>query len=340
MLEASVFAAIDLGSHTTRLLVAACQNQLQLWPLCLERRVTRLAQGFEPDAGLTREGMRKSLAVVREYAGLIGRFGAGSVTCGATGVVRKAHNGPEFLRVIEEETGIQGTVLSEDAEATLSVKGILSGLTDKDAMILTFDLGGSSTEFTLVAPLRPDPLWTTSVFVGAATVTEAYLKADPPAPSDLEAATRHVRLALQPTWAALADLLRSLNLKPTDLQLVGTAGTATTLAAMYLQMAVYQPYRINGQDLTGQWIGDTLRQLASQSLSERRRWVGLEKGREDIILGGTLIVNEILAGLNRTNLVVTDAGLLEGLLLDSAETAMGLPRQLISQFSWVWPTAA
>ncbi len=262
------------------------------------------------------------------------------MTCGATGVVRKAHNGPEFLRVIEEETGIQGTVLSEDAEATLSVKGILSGLTDKDAMILTFDLGGSSTEFTLVAPLRPDPLWTTSVFVGAATVTEAHLKADPPAPSDLESATRHVRLALQPTWAALADLLRSLNLKPTDLQLVGTAGTATTLAAMYLQMAVYQPYRINGQDLTGQWIGDTLRQLASQSLSERRRWVGLEKGREDIILGGTLIVNEILAGLNRTNLVVTDAGLLEGLLLDSAETAMGLPRQLISQFSWVWPTAA
>jgi exopolyphosphatase / guanosine-5'-triphosphate,3'-diphosphate pyrophosphatase len=337
-LDASIFAAIDLGSHTIRLLVAACQNQLQLRPLCLERRVTRLAQGFEPDGGLTHEGMRKSLAVVREYAGLIGRFGAGSVTCGATGVVRKAHNGPQFLRAIKEETGIQGTILSEDAEATLSVKGILSGLTDQDAMILAFDLGGSSTEFTLVDSLQPNPLWTTSVFVGAATVTEAYLKADPPAPSGLEAANRHVRLALQPAWVALADLLRSLDLKPADLELVGTAGTVTTLAAMYLHMAVYQPYLINGQVLAGSWIGDALQQLAAQTLSERRRWVGLEKGREDIILGGALIVNEILAGLNRTNLVVTDAGLLEGLLLDSAETAMGLPRQLISQFSWVWPT--
>jgi exopolyphosphatase / guanosine-5'-triphosphate,3'-diphosphate pyrophosphatase len=338
-LDTPIFAAIDLGSHTTRLLVAACENQLELRPLCLERRVTRLAQDFEPYAGLTHEAMRRTLEAVREYAGLIGRLGAGSVTCGATGVVRKAYNGLEFLRTIEQETGIQGTILSEDAEATLSVKGILSGLTNKDTKILAFDLGGSSTEFTLVAPPQPNPLWTTSVFVGAATATEAYLKADPPAPSDLEAAIRHVRLALQPTWVALADLLRSLDLNPADLELVGTAGTVTTLAAMYLHMAVYQPYLINGQVLAGSWIGDALQQLAAQSLSERCRWVGLEKGREDIILGGALIVNEILAGLNRTNLVVTDAGLLEGLLLDNTETAMGLPRQLISQFSWVWPTA-
>ena len=339
-METPVFAAIDLGSHTTRLLVAACQKHLELRPLCLERRVTRLAQGFDPHAGLTHEAMRRSLTAVKEYAGLIGRFEAGSVTCGATGVVRKAGNGLEFLRMVEKETGIRGTTLSEAAEATLSVKGILSGLTNKDAKVLAFDLGGSSTEFTVVAPSQPAPLWTTSVFVGATTVTEAYLRADPPAPSDLEAATRHVRLALQPTWRALADLLRRIDLEPTDLELVGTAGTVTTLAAMYLRMAVYQPYRINGQVLSGSWIGDVIEQLAAQSLSERCSWLGLEKGREDIILAGALIVNEILAGLNRTDLVVTDAGLLEGLLLDRAETAMALPRQLISQFSWVWPAAA
>jgi exopolyphosphatase/guanosine-5'-triphosphate,3'-diphosphate pyrophosphatase len=109
---------------------------------------------------------------------------------------------------------------------------------------------------------------------------------------------------------------------------------------MYLQMAVYQPYLINGQVLAGSWIRDTLQQLAAQSLSERCRWLGLEAGREDIILGGALIVNEILTGLNRTSLVVTDAGLLEGLLLDGAETAMGLPHESISRFSWIRPTAA
>ncbi|HAA05730.1 MAG TPA: hypothetical protein DCE18_20525 [Syntrophobacteraceae bacterium] len=339
-MEPSVFAAIDLGSHTTRLLVAACQNQPQLRPLCTERRVTRLARGFEANTGLTPEGMRTSLAVVREYAGLINQFRAGSVVCGATGVVRKAVNGPELLRAIEAEIGIQGSILSEAAEATLSVKGVLSGLPNRSAMILAFDLGGSSTEFTLVDPLRPDPLWTTSVFIGAATVTEAYLKADPPAPSDLDTAGRQMRLALKPVWAALAHNLSRLGLRTADLQLVGTAGTVTTLAAMQIEMAVYQPYRINGQNLTRQWIQETMQQLASQSLSERRQWVGLEKDREDIILGGALIVNEILGGLGRTNLVVTDAGLLEGLLLDSAETTMGLPHRLISPFTWIWPPAA
>lgn len=340
MAENSVIAAIDLGSHTIRLLVAALRDGQLLRPLCLERRVTRLAQGFDARIGLTRERMQKSIAVVQEYADLISGLGAESVVCGATGVIRRAPNGLEFLQTIEEQTGIHGAILSEETEATLSAKGVLSGLTRKYTTVLAFDLGGSSTEFTLVDPLQPTPLWATSVFVGAATVTEAYLQADPPALTDLEAATQRVGQDLAPTWTALIELLGSLPPKPADLMVVGTAGTVTTLAAMYLRMEAYQPYRVNGLVLPARWIGDTLRQLAGQTLKERRQWVGLEKDREDIILGGTLIVSEILARLNRTDLVVTDAGLLEGLLLDNLETGQGWPRRMISPFTWDWPMAA
>jgi exopolyphosphatase/guanosine-5'-triphosphate,3'-diphosphate pyrophosphatase len=331
-----VFAAVDLGSHTIRLLVAACQQGQFLRPLCLERRVTRLAQGFDERAALARQRMSQSLEVMQEYAALMRGFGATSVVCGATGVVRKARNGKDLLQSIEEQTGIMGTILSEEAEATLSVKGVLSGLTEKASLMLAFDLGGSSTEFTLVDPLQSEPLWATSVFVGAATVTETHLMGDPPAAADLETAADRVRQALAPAFAALTEHLQRIAMSLANLQLVGTAGTVTTLAAMHLQMAVYQPYRVNGLVLQGEWIGATLRQLARQKLADRRRWVGLERDREDIILGGALIVCEILSLLHKESLVVTDAGLLEGLLLDSIETALGWPHTLVSPFTWIW----
>jgi exopolyphosphatase/guanosine-5'-triphosphate,3'-diphosphate pyrophosphatase len=336
----SVFASIDVGSHTARLLIAACQQGQYLRPLCVERRVTRLAQGFDGRALLGRRGMLQSVAAMQEFAVLIRKHSATSMVCGATGVVRKARNGSELLRSIEEHAGIRGAILSEEVEATLSVKGVLSGLVDKGPLILAFDLGGSSTEFTLVDPRQPEPLWATSVFVGAATVSEAHLKRDPPVAADLEDASRRIRQDLEPAFADLAEHLRRLGMSLPQLQLVGTAGTVTTLAAMHLKMAVYQPYRINGLVLQDGWIRATMRHLAGQTLAERRLWVGLEKDREDIILGGTLIVCEILSLLHQGSLVVTDAGLLEGMLLDTVETALGRPHSLACPFTWIWPNDA
>jgi exopolyphosphatase / guanosine-5'-triphosphate,3'-diphosphate pyrophosphatase len=332
-----VFAAVDLGSHTVRLLVAACHQDQVLRPLCLERRVTRLAQGFDDRSLLTPQGMLHSIAVMKEYAAQMRSFGATTVACAATGVVRRARNGTNFMHRIEEQTGLKGRILSEEAEATLSVKGVLSGLAARPQMMLAFDLGGSSTEFTLVDPRQPEPWWATSVFMGAATLTQAHLIDDPPTTANLEQAAHRVRQALEPTFAALTQHLQRLELPLADLQLVGTAGTVTTLAAMYLQMASYQPYRVNGLVLDAEWVRATMEQLACRKLAERRQWVGLEPDREDIILGGALIVCEILSLLNKDQLVVTDAGLLEGLLLDGVETAFGRPHTLVSPFSWIWP---
>jgi exopolyphosphatase / guanosine-5'-triphosphate,3'-diphosphate pyrophosphatase len=338
--EAPVFAAVDLGSHTVRLLVAVCEQGRFLRPICVERRVTRLARGFDGRALLRPQGMLQSVAAMQEYAVLIGKHGATSVVCGATGVVRKARNGIELLCSIEEQTGIRGAILSEEAEATLSVKGVLSGLADQSSLILAFDLGGSSTEFTLVDPRQAEPLWATSVFVGAATVTEAHLARAPAVAADLEKASREIRQALDPVLVDLTEHLRRLGTSLSHLQLVGTAGTVTTLAAMHLEMAEYQPYRVNGLILPGRWMRATVRHLARLKLAERRRWVGLEKDREDIILGGTLIVCEILSRLQKENLLVTDAGLLEGLLLDSIENAFGWPHTLATPFTWIWPQGA
>jgi exopolyphosphatase / guanosine-5'-triphosphate,3'-diphosphate pyrophosphatase len=329
-----LFAAIDLGSHTIRLIIAACRDRKVLLPRRLERRVTRLARGFDARACLEPAGMHASIAVLREYAELIRRLGSPSVICGATGVVRRAHNSTAFLEAIAQETTISGTILSEEREATLSLKGVLAGLPRRTRPVLAFDLGGSSTELTLAHPDHPEPTWVISLMLGAATLTADYLSADPPPQDALPRAAEAVRQVLQPAFAQLGRHLGRLGLSPAELEVVGTAGTVTTLAAMVLQMTEYLPYRVNGLKLEARWIDDTIARLGPLTLAQRRKLPGLEKDREDIILGGALIVREILRGLRQEALVVTDAGLLEGLLLSSVESAFGWPESLTTPLTW------
>jgi exopolyphosphatase / guanosine-5'-triphosphate,3'-diphosphate pyrophosphatase len=332
----SVFAAVDIGSHTIRLLIAACKEKTTLQPLCLRRRVTRLARGFSDRSALGQESMRTSLEALEEYAALLQQHGVSATACGATGVVRRAGNGADFLSEIARKTGIAGIILSEEREALLSVKGILAGLARRPGLMLAFDLGGSSTEFILVDPTQPRPVWATSVFLGAATLTEACLNRDPPGREALERASTVARCALQPIVERVAEHVQRAGGSAGQLDVVGTAGTVTTLAAMHLQMEDYQPYRINGMLLSSAWVSDTIETLASLPIARRQDIRGLEKGREDIILGGAVLVRELLRGLRRDSLTVTDAGLLEGLLLESIEDHYSWPHTLKTPLTWLW----
>jgi exopolyphosphatase/guanosine-5'-triphosphate,3'-diphosphate pyrophosphatase len=329
----SVFAAIDVGSHTVRLLVARLVGRNELAPLRVERRITRLAMGFQEGNNLTKAAIDRSIAVLREYSELLRQYGVCSTACGATGVVRRALNRHDFLRAVSDCSSIECSPISEESEAVLSTKGILSVLPGTGNRVLSFDLGGSSTEFTLSEPARREPLWNTSIFTGAATVTERYLAAeDPPSDKSIERARAAIRKDIAPAIAAIKCF--SGDLETSSLLLVGTAGTVTTLAAMYFGLRVYEPYRVNGSVLAKSWIEEMIDRLAGLPISARSGIPGLEEGREDIILGGALIVSEILNALGLSRLTVTDAGLLEGLLLDLVERHHGLSRSLASPLTW------
>jgi exopolyphosphatase/guanosine-5'-triphosphate,3'-diphosphate pyrophosphatase len=200
--------------------------------------------------------------------------------------------------------------------------------------ILSFDLGGSSTEFILIDTAHDRSLWSTSIFIGAATVTERCLPGDPPWMSSVVHAGEAVRDALSPAISELRALLEGLNIPPHALPQVGTAGTATTLAAMFLKMNVYEPSRVNGLMLTEKWLTELIDLLSEMSLAERQRLAGLEKGREGIILGGALIIREVLLGLGRVRFTVVDSGLLEGLLLALIEKEYGWPASLSSPLTF------
>ncbi|MFZ2447921.1 MAG: hypothetical protein WAW37_16310 [Syntrophobacteraceae bacterium] len=329
------FAAIDIGSHTTRMVVARIDGN-ELTPVCIERRVTRLARDFQRSRVISLPAMERTIRALLEYGEILRRYDVARISAGATGVVRLAANTAEFLEKASRETGIEVSVLSEEREAFLSAKGMLSVLPGVEGDFLSFDIGGGSTEFLLVRSGTRGPAWSASLPVGAAVLTEAFLAADPPGNGAVEEAALAVR---KQVLAAKEQMLPALAAGrgtgvPAPLQLAGTAGTVTTLAAMYLEMTEYIPYRVNGLVLDADWLSRTIAALAEMPLARRRKIAGLEPGREDIILGGAVIAGEILACFARPRFVVTDAGLLEGLLLEIVEKESGLPEGLTTRLTW------
>ncbi len=325
---ASLYGAVDIGSHTIRVLVAACGPQGIGQPVHHERHVTRLAQGFSSHGALTDEAMERAVAVLRQVAARLQAFPLRALRCGATGVVRKAANGSDFIRRIRYTTGWEASILREEEEALLSLRGMVSVLEPPEGPLVCFDLGGSSTEFALVDWETRSPLWIGSVFIGAATLTEKYLREAPASEEDLRDAADHARRAIRPAVDGILEALQKHSRSGDKPTLAGTAGTVTTLAAMDARMAHYVPYRINNRILAKTWVSEMIRSLGSMSLEARRRIVGLEPGREDIILGGAVIVEQILESFNVSRMRATDAGLLEGLLLDGAQAAVSEAKPL------------
>lgn len=319
------FAGIDIGSHTTRMLVVQ-RKGTQLVPVRTERRVTRLALNFQDSGAITEEAQQRNISALKEYLPILRQYRAGAIACGATGVVRRAQNSRAVIEAIAAQTGIECRILSEKAEAMLSTKGILSVLPETGGDLLTFDIGGGSTEFLLAVMGSENSAFSASRPVGAETLSEAYLRGDPPGAESVARAALWARNEIMSAKEQIYQNVREAGIiTPTgELRLAGTAGTVTTLAAMHIKMERYVPYRVNGLVLTKDWLSATIQAMTQMPLGKRRLIAGLEPGREDIILGGAIIVSEILSCFGRDRFVVTDAGLLEGLVLDLVEKESGL----------------
>jgi exopolyphosphatase/guanosine-5'-triphosphate,3'-diphosphate pyrophosphatase len=301
-------ASIDIGSNTLRLLIAEQVGNGPINPARVERRITRLGEGFMPSKILRAPAMARSIAALREFAALMVEHGACDYLAGATAVVREAGNGAEFLRRVEEEAGISVRVLSGAEEAEFALQGAASVIPAAgDSPLALIDIGGGSTEVIRQSPGESPGAESVSLPIGVVHLTETFLRDDPPGLDACARLARHVR-----------DVLEAVHFSaPLDgLLWIGTAGTVTTLAAMYLELECYDPARINGVVLERQWLADLCNRLADTPVAARRGIVGLEPGREDIILPGALVTVELMDKFRFSQLTVSDAGLLEGLFLE------------------------
>jgi exopolyphosphatase/guanosine-5'-triphosphate,3'-diphosphate pyrophosphatase len=305
-IPARIHAAIDLGSNTVRLLVAVLKPQ-GLQRLHAAQETTRLAEGLIPGRPLAAPAVDRTLAALDRYRGIIAGYGAENSLLGATMAARLASDGPAFLHRIQREFGFETHLLTGPEEARTTAAGVLTVLAPLPDRAVIFDLGGRSTEFVQTRGMAMNTA--VSLALGSVGLTESFLRHDPPTPEEMAALRQDIRRRLD------EDLPPSFSPGPA---LVGTAGTVTTLAAMLLSLTEYDPDRINNYRASRGSLEALFKELQTLPLAGRKRMPGLPEDRADIIVAGAAVVLEVLDWFSAQQLVVSDAGLLEGIWLAAA----------------------
>jgi exopolyphosphatase/guanosine-5'-triphosphate,3'-diphosphate pyrophosphatase len=274
--------------------------------------VTRLGEGQAAAGRLLPEPMRRTAAAVTEFAQAARRLGATRLRIVATSAVREAANRAEFVAALEAQAGEPVEVVSGEEEARLALQGVASGLPDLGESFVLFDIGGGSTEFVRARAGRAAAA--VSLRLGVVPLAEAWSE---PGPvrwdrfAQMRAGIeRQLAAEVPPTIAAAGAG-----------ELVGTAGTVTTLAALDLGLAAYDADRVNGHRLTRAAVERALARLGALPVADRGRLPCLEPGRADLIIPGIAICLAALARFGREQLVVSDRGLREGLLCELLERA-------------------
>ena len=309
-------ASIDIGTNTLRLLIGNVDRSGNIADTILKREITRLGGGVEN--GLLRSDAKaRTLEALERFSSIIKKNSVKKVSAAATSVVRDAKNGGLFVKEIKDKTGIDVNVISGEFEGALTLKGVVSALDGKNKIPLVFDIGGGSTEFILAGNEKVERVAT--INMGVVALAENKLKSDPPSAADIT----NIIIAVD-------DYIHSLEVKSplffdTDFVsqqnniLVGTAGTITTLAAIDQDMELYDSRKINNYVLKYESVKNIFHELSGLTHEERAGIKALEKGRADLIIPGTLIVMRVMKALDFNELVVSDYGLLEGLLIEMAE---------------------
>jgi exopolyphosphatase/guanosine-5'-triphosphate,3'-diphosphate pyrophosphatase len=308
-------AVIDVGTNTVRLLVAESSDASTFRSLLTGQEITRLGQGLFPTKELQPESIRRTLVVLRRFRELAETHGATTILAVGTSALREATNRADFVAAARAEAGVEITVVPGEEEARLALLGVRASLPAAPARLVMIDIGGGSTELLLAD--GDTVLAAVSTGLGAVTLTERYLTRDPPAPAELDGIRQ----------TAMERFLRLQSHEypgfTSGHAFVGTAGTVTSLAAVDLALVPYDPTRVTGHRLTRDRVAQLLCQLAALPIEGRRRVPGLEPGRADVIVAGTVVCLAALDVLGFRALTVSDGGLREGILLDLLRRAAG-----------------
>ena len=287
-------AVIDIGTNTTRLLVAEVEDGEVVE---LERRtvITRLGQDVDATGRLADEAMDRVAEAIAGYRELIDRLGAEPIVAVATSAMRDSENGPDFHDYLEEKYGVDARTISGDEEARLTFLGATAGRND-DRETVVIDIGGGSTEYVVGRP-GEDPGFHTSTQMGSVRHTERFLHGDPPKQAELQALVDEVRNIVPDVRAEHA---------------IAVAGTATSLAA------IDGAEEVHGYRLTLAACERIAAMLAGKTVDERRSVPGLHPDRAPTIVAGALILTESIRSLGLSEVEVSDRDILHGAALTTA----------------------
>ncbi len=300
------FASLDLGTNTFRLLIAESAVPSGAYrPIQFDREITRAGGGYTDAPGLSSDAEDRALACLSRFSAAMQAAGVERYQAVATSVFRKAVNGPEVLARLESQTGIHVEVISGDHEAELSAEGAVSQVSLAGPAVV-FDIGGGSTEYVV---WDRGVEFRESLDFGVVRLAEDVLSSDPPSTGDLG---RLAEAVDAPISTLALKVLERLGGRP--FELVGTAGTVSTLGAVDLALQTYDRERINGHRLERCFIADNFERFAVLDRRGRLAVEGMEPGREDLIVPGCYIALRTVEALNCGQILISEGGLLEGVM--------------------------
>ena len=294
-----IFAAVDIGSNSTNLLIVDQSGQT------LERivRSTRLGANIATTGALSAESMQRTLECLSEYESLIKQHKVSRRRTVATAACRVANNTSQFFAEVKKISGTEPELISGEIEGALSFVGATSSLDEKMAT-LVIDIGGASTEL-MVGTETLD--FAVSLPFGAVNLTEAELHRDPPRPEEL---TNAISLVSD----AIDDVAHNYPLIGQIDRVVGVAGTIVTVAAVEVGQKTFDPSALHKLKLSREAVEDVFRTLATERLSDRVFNPGLPRDRADIIVGGCCVLVAVMRRLQISEIVVSQYNLLDGLI--------------------------
>jgi len=289
-------AAIDIGSNSIKLVVVQAETSDAFTVLAQEREVVRLGQETLVNGHINTAAVQRAITCLKRFRSVADANGAEKIAAIATATVREADNSADFIRTVEEETGLQVVVLSGLEEARLIGLAASQGCTAKGVTSLNIDIGGGSTEISIFRD--GDPLKLISMKLGAVGLTDRFIHSDPPAPDELDALRSEIHSSLETS----ASEFREQSWDHTT----ATSGTALAISAALNRAAIVnlpELKRLNTR-------------IAALTLAERRNVAGLSPQRADIIIAGGMVLEEVMSTLGVESLSFCDWSLREGVIID------------------------
>lgn len=300
-------ATVDIGTNTLLLLVVNREEDGALSIFEDQVRFGRLGKGLDASGNLADESIATSIDACEEYRGLLQKHGVTRVRAVGTQALREAANAAAFVNPAEKILGTKIETIPGEREAQLVYRAVVEQFPDLASGDVTIaDVGGGSTEIIVARGGELD--WFKSIKIGSVRMTERHLKSDPPTPEQTKAAAKDID-----------SQLAALKL-PEGVPLIGTAGTATTVAAVDLRLSEFSRAKVHGHRMDPGQVDRLLANFLDLSIAERKRMPGMEAPRADVIAGGTLIFSRIMAAMKAPSFIVADCGVRWGLAYELLES--------------------
>ena len=301
-------AVVDIGSNSTRLLISDVAPDERVTDLERISEVTRLGQDVDETGSLAEEARERVFAVLDGYRAAIDAHGVDASRAVLTSAVRDAANGADFTEIVRERYGLDARTLAGEEEARLTFLGATSDRPpDHGTPLVVIDIGGGSTELVVGAGREVE--FFVSLQAGVVRQSERHLHSDPPEPDELQALTAEIR-------AALAEAVTEHHRERVQAA-IAVAGTATSCAAIELELEPYDSERVQGHQLQEGTCELLLARLATMPEEERRAVVGLRPDRAPTIVAGVVMLLECMRAFGLDRVEVSEHDLLRGAALDA-----------------------